>query len=295
MQLDANEFVFNYKEQKEFRFRFMSDLHADDYFHDSVVCKKRLKEAIDNNYRIFIGGDTFSIIVHSDKKRYRKGEDTRKSSALHNENIEFAIEYFKPFVNFIDMICIGNHECSAIDYNHLDPMPFVIRELNLLRDKKLDPIYYGGYRGFTRLKFQYGKDHATRCVEIFRYHGSGGSAPITKGMIDIARIRAEFFADLYWLQHKHTGILDPHIKTFKLRSGNTQVKEVKQYAFYTPGYMKTFTQLDNKEYSDGYTKGYTPTFSDRFSTGSSRGCVDAVISPNNNSGDCNVQIIPIRD
>ena len=52
-----------------------------------------------------------------------------------------------------------------------------------------------------------GKGRAgSQSVTFWLHHGAGGSAPVTKGMIDRARIYDTITADVYVIGHKHTSV-----------------------------------------------------------------------------------------
>jgi predicted phosphodiesterase len=223
----VNEIKSLYRKAKDFYFLLVSDLHIDSPGFDKKLALEYFDEAVEKQARIFINGDTVSVILKNDKKRYMKSVDKYRNDNALNEITEEAIEFLKPYVNYIDVIGVGNHEVSIMKYHDYDIIRQVVMSLNKMRDKNLEPIRQGGYQGFIRLNFWHdGKSEksAKRYYDIFYNHGQGGQAEITKGMIDIAR-REYIDADLIWLGHKHKFIQDNDMPLIWLdREGRIRTK-----------------------------------------------------------------------
>lgn len=174
----------------------MSDLHLDHPNSDHDLIAKHLNLAKKTNAAIIIGGDLFDAMqLRSDPRRSYGGlrEDHKKDDYI-DAIIDSAVKMLKKHADHILAIADGNHEtavlrnaathitkrvCEAIGCQHLP------------------------YRGWMRWG-----DKA-----IYYAHGaSGHSAPVTLGVIDVARQRAWADADVIWNGHSHTAYVIPFVK-----------------------------------------------------------------------------------
>jgi hypothetical protein len=190
----------------------MSDLHIGAFNVDEEWIRGELNEARERGDRVNINGDVFDAILPKDAKRY-------KPEALHprlhgiskvlDEQVDMAEELLAPYADLIDMIGMGNHESAVEKYHSTDLTARLIRRLNSKVKTTGHEIQYGGYTGFIDYRFRTKKGTGgSRRLVIYYHHGAGGSAPVTKGMIDFARKAAWVDADVIWLGHKHNKISD---------------------------------------------------------------------------------------
>jgi len=262
--MDVFQARFDTTQQHVFQFAFFSDIHRDSATHDGEQFKYDIEEAVEKNCRIYIGGDLGELILPTDRKRYSKGRDTIEPDAALNMIQEMHFETLRPYVDYIDWIGWGNHEDSALKYNNYDVIRGVITLLNHERSKALAPIHHGGYKSYIRWRFSQGENRHTQTIDMLHFHGKGGSAPVTKGMIDINRLRAHYVADVYWLGHKHTNISDPDSRVVLAQNDHIRQKQV--IAFFTAGYQSPYKEED-------YNKaGYIRNFGDTMLGGTTTGC-----------------------
>jgi len=261
--MDVYEQRFDYSKKQQFNFAFLSDIHLESATHRKDALQKDLDEAVEREARIYIGGDLAELILPGDMKRYTRGKDSINEDAALNEITDMCFKRLEPYAEYIDWMGVGNHEESTLKYNHYDLTLGVLTLLNRVRAETLAPIHHGGYKSFIRFRFEWGDNGKTRTVTVLHYHGKGGSSPVTKGMIDINRLRCDYDADIYWIGHKHTQIADKSLRLVLDRDGNIKTKE--QRAFFTAGYQGSFEQAD-------YTRGYKIDFGDRQLTTTSIGC-----------------------
>lgn len=74
--------------------------------------------------------------------------------------------------------------------------------VNLEHNKSKHRIKHGSYIGYLQYVLRHnGKFRKT--FNILYYHGGGGSSPVTKGMIDISRIKVNWIFDVHIFGHKH--------------------------------------------------------------------------------------------
>lgn len=253
--MDVYQARFDTTKQKTFPFAFFSDIHVDSANHASKKFKYDIEEAVSKDCRIYIGGDLGELILPGDQKRYSKGQDIIEPDAALNMIEEMHFETLRPYVDYIDWIGWGNHEDSALKYNNYDVIRGVITLLNHVRAKSLPRIHHGGYKSYVRWRFSQGQNRHTKTIDLLHFHGKGGSSPVTRGMIDINRLRAHYVADVYWLGHKHTNISDPDEKIELAQ--NDQIKARQVIAFFTAGYQQGFKQADYNK--SGYVRNFEDT------------------------------------
>lgn len=236
---------------KKYRYSLFSDIHIDcphfqkeRFLADMQWCK-------DNDCRIMINGDLYDAILLRDMKRATVSRMEASDGQL-NVKIQKCVDLLLPFVENIVFIGRGNHEESVMKYNGLDLTQMTVFLLN--QQKKNGTIINGGYKNFLRIGFSYEDEEKPRyrgVYDMFIHHGSGGSAPVTKGVLDFNRISSSTMADLYWIGHKHNSLTDNSMPIqYITRSGNIAVKNRK--AIMTPSYTDQVVLSDNLEFTDGY-------------------------------------------
>jgi hypothetical protein len=266
--MDFHSLDFEVTEPKqEFYFGLFSDLHLEATDHDSNQFKHDMEEAVSLNSRIFINGDIVDAIVLNDTKRYSAGKAPYPDSeAQINKTIDNVVDKLIPYVNNIDLISPGNHEESLLKYNNFDILSMIIYLLNKERDSSLPPIIYGDYRGIIRLKFKIAKSNSRRVYDIYRHHGIGGAAPISKGMIDLSRLKISALADLYWIGHKHKAITD-YVDPLIYANSVGQLKTRERRAIITPGYKKAFSENNKGRVKKNHMRDYSDSFYTNQATG----------------------------
>ena len=245
--------------QGHFGLALFSDIHlgATDIQEDKL--KDDLKRSCDEGRRILFNGDMVEAILPMDKKRYTPSRAMSNRDDVLNELTYYAVDTLAPYVDFIDLIGTGNHDDAPIKYNGYDIVGAIVTLLNTKRSKTLGNIHRAGYQGYARYsignQLPSGLKHKS-AFTIYHHHGSGGSAPVSKGMIDFNRIIYSHDADLYWLGHKHVGTHDPYvIRDWLTAQNNYEVR--RSQAVFTPGY-KNARSFSPK--SGGYSYDYSDHF-----------------------------------
>ena len=196
-------------------FTLISDVHIGAPQVDLKLLSRELETALEYGDRILINGDLLDLVVTKDHKRF-SGDcihprlQGRKD--IVNEAIEWAVEILSPYAHLIDMIGLGNHETKIEKFSSVDPTKIIVYELaRLAKERNKDHVlHYGGYTGYVSYSFlrDGGRRDKRGCLSsrrwvLFYHHGSGGAAPVTKGMIDFQRKDVWVDADMIWLGHKH--------------------------------------------------------------------------------------------
>jgi hypothetical protein len=231
-----------------------SDIHADDNEFNRKIFTKEYTKAADKGARIYIAGDVLRCILINDK-RYTKSSDIYDSDDIIGESIEQAVALFKPYVDYIDIIGCGNHETAILKRNNVDVIRLLINRLNTLRSEKLDPIVHGGYEGWIRIYFDRPGGNTTFIFTIWYNHGQGGSSPVTKGIIDLAR-RGYIDADVIWMGHKHQRISVEMDPLCCLTTNSNKIHWKERRGIITGCYGNRHREYDIKE------KGYQLSFSE---------------------------------
>jgi len=252
-----------YGSSPELKLALFSDLHIGAEDCDIKTMRRDFATSADEERRFSINGDIAELIVPSDRKRFTASKLMSRRDDVINETLELSFKELKPFADYIDVIGTGNHEESPIKYNSFDFIGALIVLLNRERSVTLPPIHRAGYQGYMQYKLKpVTKRKACTPFTIYHHHGAGGSAPVTKGMIDFNRMIYSHIADLYWMGHKHTAIQDNGIVRDGLNKNGNYVQTVSK-ALITPGYK--MHEIDKEQgcrlkYSDGFynmqAKGY---------------------------------------
>ncbi len=242
-----------YQGTPELKLALFSDLHICGGDVDMIRMKHDFEQAVKEDRRILINGDIAELILPSDRKRWTASKMQSQRDDVLNEQLDKVYIFLKPYADSIDVIGTGNHDESPIKYDSFDLVGALIALLN--RDKTNGCIHRGGYQGYVQYKLMpTTKKRGSIPFTIYMHHGSGGSAPVSKGMIDFNRVVYSHNADLIWLGHKHTAIQDNGIMRDGLDQMGNYVQKVCK-AVITPGY-KTH-DIDTKK---GYRIHYSDTF-----------------------------------
>lgn len=238
-----------------FRFGLISDPHMEPGGENREL-KKALDKCREEKATVLFNGDIADFITVRDP-RYNKASDKAEMAAIINEQIESVVDFLTPYADIIELIGIGNHEDVLIKHYGIDPLRFIIRDLNRARKEKgLLPIHYGAYRGFICYRFKYANGNRGKTLRIFRHHGSGGSAPVTGGAIDINRVMSGFDADIYWLGHKHKETTRG-VRVVGVNQQGNIVSSVRK-GIMTPGFQSPYRVDDFNKSGGNYS------FEDRF-------------------------------
>lgn len=150
---------------------------------------------------------------------------------------------------------------SVSKYHNVDPVKLLLYELT---KKQKDPnhiIHYGGYSGFLDYRFRSEnttkrktgivdsvKPVASDRFIIYYHHGTGGSAPVTGGMIDFARV-GWAVGDVVWFGHRHRK-LTSSILTVEcpIRGDNLIIKEVRHIQ--TGAYFDTYQGQSQESFKE---------------------------------------------
>lgn len=189
-----------------------SDAHIGSAHSRMDLLQREIEKAKRLDALCLVNGDLLDLILPKDSKRYEPGAlapRLRNSPTPMNEALDWAYELLEPIAPNLMLIGMGNHEGSVEKWHSFDPISVLVQRLQTVGS----PVVHGGYAGYFRLRFQFpgvGRG-GTRATLTLRYHhGAGGSAPITKGIIDLGRMASwASDADIIWIGHKHNQLHVP--------------------------------------------------------------------------------------
>jgi len=225
-----------------------------DAHHDSPRCnraleKKHLEEMAyrDGSWADF--GDLFDAMQgkYDPRKNYDDLRPEDKHGAYYNSIVQHAAEFFEPYAPRCLVLGKGNHETAALKHANIDLTSMLVGKLNEAEAMRQlgREVLVGGYGGWIRFLFTINKTQTTQ-VRLRYFHGKGGSAPVTKGVIDTNR-QAVFLPDANVVVngHNHNAYTLPLARD-RLTTRGKQFKDI-QWHGRIPGYKD--------DYADG-TEGY---------------------------------------
>ena len=207
-----------YKSGWELWCLLMSDEHFDSVKCDRAMLKRHHEEAKERDAIIFKFGDVFDCMGGKWDKRSNKSDIRPEyQKANYFDCIKkAAIDFYGPYASNIKMITQGNHELSVLMRHEIDLLGALGEKLN---------CHVGKYTGFVRFQFTAPNGSQRRSFNMYYTHGSGGGAPVTKGVIKNNRRQHTVDADFYVSGHIHTGTLQPRPKVMLNIACNVVYKE----------------------------------------------------------------------
>jgi hypothetical protein len=205
-------------------FLLLSDLHLDSPKTDRSKVRRVLTEAVERGAKIFLLGDLMDLM--GGKYDPRTGKNgIRPEHNVHNYYqavIEDTYEFLKPFKDDLMFMCQGNHETGVTKRHEIDPLGMLAW---MLRGQGWTGEI-GDYEGWVRFKSRRHTQHYTYQKTMFYSHGTGGSSPVTRGVIQTNRRQVNINADIFVSGHIHTTWAFPVPQRFLNQSGVEEIREV---------------------------------------------------------------------
>jgi len=242
-------------------FLLISDQH-----HDAIDCNRKFEKehldlALARNAYIISAGDTFDMMQgkYDPRKSYASMRPeflhqmiTDGNDAYFDIVVKDAVEFYKPYAHLFAVIARGNHDTTIESHNGTSPISNLVFKLNE-HLKGAHRIQAGGYGGWVKINMGMNKYKSNKSsMRLKYYHGSGGDAPVTRGMIQTAR-QAVFLpdADVVLNGHNHQSYLTSIARERLNDAGNIKFDVVDYIR--TPGY------------SQGYGDGHSGFSAERLS------------------------------
>lgn len=243
--MKAIQFETTVRSNLPLKLALISDPHIDNPNFDQPTFTEHANYCLEDQRYILFGGDVFDAIIRTDHKRAVNSLLERGDNQL-NAKLDQAYELLKPYQHQILFFGRGNHEESILKYNGVDLLEMLAKILNA--DQK-HQIIVGNYANFLRFNFKDSRGKSVAHYDIYQHHGMGGSAPVTKGMIDFNRIAKGVNADLIWIGHKHQAVIDASDPIMYLdQNGNVILKN--RQCIMTPSYQKGRTIDPNINFAE---------------------------------------------
>ena len=211
-----------------------SDIHFDSSLCDIDLYKKHLKIAEEQQAPVLIAGDFFDAMQGHDDPR-RSLEELKKEykvSHYYDAIVLDASKFLQKFKIPFYIIALGNHETAVL--NKIST--------NLADRLAIDLRYNGyqaesmGYWGYLRFSFNYKKGGGQASKTLYFHHGTSTSAPVTKGVIQVARQSAYIYdADIVLNGHNHHAYTVP-IQVEKINKKTMEPYTQTIWYLRTPGY-----------------------------------------------------------
>ena len=230
-------------------------LISDVHFGSSALLKKVLKYdfelMVKHDCQIAINGDLWDFILPSDLKRFDLDaldrELLKHGVKPLDAALDMAYEFLKPYAPYIKIIGIGNHEAHVKKRHHICLTSILLDRLNQLPNTY---IQAGGWCGYWHVNI---KASTTQLpFIIYRHHGAGGGAPVTKGISDFQRMMVwQGNIDALWLGHNHHKYIVPDAKTI-LDIKHNIVKQKTVYCIRTASYLDTYGLEGPSTYAEAW-------------------------------------------
>lgn len=220
-----------------------SDIHYDSIYCNREVLRADLDEAVKRNARIYFFGDFFDAMQGRYDPR-RSMPELRPEYARRDDYYDFlvqdAVSWLKPYAHNIDVMADGNHELSVLKAANTNILDRLVADLNKETSSR---ILHGGYGGWVRFMFTSlwpdGTHNPKTSVRLKYFHGSGGEAPVTRGVIQTNR-QAVYLPDANIVVngHSHNAYYIP-ISRERLNNKGVPFFDI-QHHIRTPGYKQSY-------------------------------------------------------
>ena len=218
-----------------------SDLHI-----DSVSCNREklledLTEAKERGAKIMLFGDIFDAM----QGRFdpRRSLDELRPEYRKQDYYDFVVKdvakILAPFASNLLLITQGNHETAVLKNASISLIDRLVYSLNMEHGGQ---VSQGGYGGWVRFLLSRGTQGGRFSVKLKYFHGAGGDAPVTRGVIQTNRQQVYINdADIVINGHNHNAYYVPIVSETISDSGNVVYRTT--HHIRTPGYKQ--------EYGDG--------------------------------------------
>lgn len=209
---------------KEWNIICLNDWHLGSHAVNEGLLNKIISFVDSNrdNTRILMNGDLFHNIT-----KHSKGS-LSDQQLTPQEQFDLAVETFKPYVDLIDGVTVGNHDWRTEEETDIDLMLMFCKMIGIEES-------YLKYRGVVG--YSIGKNF----YSIEMYHGTGGGGTIASVERNLVKMKRSI-ADVFYVGHWHKEFAKP-IKEYHIDPYNKKVKEYKKW------YLCGNTLVDTEKYA----------------------------------------------
>ena len=168
------------------RIMFVGDTHLDSAYTDRAALKYAMDQAVAASAPIVLLGDVFDLMQVKGDRRASKAalmERYHGRDDYLNAVLEDVSDFLAPYAPFIWVMLQGNHDADATKYHEVD----LVRLLALDLNRRGGDITVPGYQTHIALKMRNSTSTGADLLYGFITHGSGGSSPVTGGVIGASR------------------------------------------------------------------------------------------------------------
>ena len=204
----------------------LSDIHLGaSSVHEPFIPHKidKAMKRSDGKMGIWIIGDLYDGIFPKDP-RYAPDVNREELDMIDmcDVTIDYAYKVFKPYWKNVEMMSWGNHERTVLAHNNTDMIKRTIQHVQYETGHK---ILHGYDMGYMVQPFKYAKGNTRTIHSTFYSHGASGGAPVTKGIIEFARI-LEHVTDAHAIVLGHNHMVTAHPVPRSMLNRNTDKVEM---------------------------------------------------------------------
>ena len=204
---------------------YLSDLHLDSKLSARSKVKALLDEALQQQAAVHIFGDIFDAMGGKFDKRTTKKDIKEEYSGevpYFNAIVDDVAEFLEPYAEIIATLSEGNHESKIREIHELNLLTMLADKLEQMTGHK--PVVMG-WDGFIKTVYIHKSGGAYKSFITFFTHGSGGSAPMTFGTLNVKRRQSVYLADVYVSGHVHQAYAVPLVVTQITDKGRVFARE----------------------------------------------------------------------
>lgn len=212
-----------------------SDVHYDHPLCDRRLFRTHMLEAKARGAGVFLFGDCLDGMQgRADPRASKDDLDPKYAFSDYVDRlVDETARDWAEFADVIKLISFGNHEGAVLKHNESNIGARLARALG---------TQFMGYSGYIRFLFQ-GKVGRRTSRLLYFHHGSGGNAPVTRGVIKTNRRSVvQDGVDILVAGHVHQQwiVCTPRIRM----SGSGQPYKDKRYHVQCPTYKDEVDLLD---------------------------------------------------
>jgi hypothetical protein len=221
----------------------LSLMLASDVHYDSVVCDldlftRHLKLAEQLQAPVLIAGDLLDAMQgkYDPRRQPEDLKDQYKVSAYYDAIVMDCAKFLSKFNVPLYILCLGNHETAVLRQANTDLLNNVAYQLRIEHGKQ---AMAAGYWGYLRVMFRYNKGNGQASKLLYWHHGVSNGAPVTKGVIQVARQGVYLQApDIVLNGHNHQAYTMP-IQVERVNQHTMEPYTSTIWYLRTPGYKKS--------------------------------------------------------
>lgn len=222
----------DFSKRKEYWFLMISDAHTDNAHCDIAMQRRHLEQMVERDGAWLSNGDLFCAMQGKwDRRRDQEAllPELRGNDYL-DRLVQYHADYYEKYAERCLLLGDGNHETAILSHHETD---LTQRLVATFKERTGSKVVSHGYAGWVVFRCSRGRSQGS--IRLYRHHGSGGSSPVTKGVIAANRIGTWCpDANIVLLGHNHNEWIFPVARARINKAGRTYSDE--QLFVRVPGY-----------------------------------------------------------